>query len=88
VASAVFRVLFIAAALAVTIRVSWPQNETIWSAYETPGDVIRLGLGLIACLWIAFQIFTHPKDAHACWTWLYLGAVAIPFALIIAFAIW
>jgi hypothetical protein len=84
----VLRALFISILLAVTIRVSSPQNETIWSAYETPGDLIRVALGLAACLWILFHLIKSPKDAEAHRTWIYLGLVAVPFALICAIAIW
>ncbi len=38
----ILRALFIGALLVVVARVSTPQNESIWSAYETPGDLIRL----------------------------------------------
>ncbi len=84
----VLRALFIGILIAVTLRVSSPQTETIWSAYETPADLIRVALGLAACLWILFHLFEMPKDAAAHRTWVYLGLVAVPFALICAIAIW
>ena len=82
------RALFIAALLVVTVRVSSPQSETIWSAYETPGDLIRLALGLLVCVWIVVQMFMVPKDPEGYRTWLYLGLVAVPFAIICAIAVW
>lgn len=70
-------------------RVSQPQNETIWTSYETPGDLIRLWLGIGACLWLVWQLFEGgPKDAHGYRTWLYLGLTALPFSLICLIAIW
>ena len=39
------RAVFLVALVVVAIRVSAPQSETVWSAYETPGDLIRLVLG-------------------------------------------
>jgi hypothetical protein len=39
----ILRALFIGALVVVTVRVSSPQSETIWSVYETPGDLIRDG---------------------------------------------
>jgi len=84
----VLRALFIAALLVVTVRVSSPQSETIWSAYETPGDLIRLALGLLVCVWIVVQMFMVPKDPEGYRTWLYLGLVAVPFAIICAIAVW
>jgi len=88
IAGLVLRALFMGILLVVIAHVSSPQSETIWSAYETPGDLIRLALGLIACLWILFHFFKLPKDVTAHRTWFYLGLVAVPFALICAIAIW
>lgn len=87
-AGTVLRIAFIALLLVVTVRVSLPQSETIWTAYDTPGDLVRLVLGFTACLWIAFQLFVGPKDAHSHRTWLYIGAAALPLAGICAIAIW
>ena len=88
VASTVFRALFIACLLVITLRVSMPQNETIWTAYDTPGDVVRMALGLAVCVWLLVQLVTAPKDAHHYRTWLYLGLVAVPFAVICLIAVW
>ena len=82
------RALFIGALVVVTVRVSSPQSETIWSAYETPGDLIRLALGALVCVWIVVQMFMVPKDPEGYRTWLYLGLVAVPFAIICAIAVW
>jgi TRAP-type C4-dicarboxylate transport system permease small subunit len=84
----VLRALFIAVLLVVTVRVSAPQSESVWSAYETPGDLIRLALGFAVGLWILFHLFMLPKDADGYRTWVYLGLVAAPFALALAFAVW
>jgi hypothetical protein len=84
----VLRILLISILLVLTIRVSSPQNETIWSAYETPGDLIRVILGSVACLWIVFHLFMLPKDPEAYRTWVYLGLAAVPFALICLMAVW
>jgi hypothetical protein len=82
------RAIFIAILLALTVRVSSPQIESIWSAYETPGDLIRLALGLAVFLWILFHLFMPPKDAEAYRTWLYLGLIVAPFVLVVAIAVW
>ena len=84
----ILRVLLIGILLVLTIRVSSPQNETIWSAYETPGDLVRVILGLVFCLWIVVHLFMLPKDPGAYRTWVYLGLVAVPFALICLMAVW
>src|SRR5690349_172039 len=83
IAGTVVRTIFIVALLLVTLRVSMPQSETIWTVYETPGDLIRLALGLAVCIWVVSQLFVVPKDARAYRTWLYLGLAALPFALIL-----
>ncbi|MDR3421826.1 MAG: hypothetical protein P4L80_11385 [Xanthobacteraceae bacterium] len=88
IAGTTLRVVFIACLLLITLRVSMPQSATIWTAYDTPGDLIRLALGFVVCLWIAAQLFAVPKDAQAHRTWLYLGLSAVPFALICALAVW
>jgi hypothetical protein len=88
IAGLVLRAIFIAALLVVTVRVSSPQSETIWSAYETPGDLIRLALGLLVCVWVVFQMFIPPKDPEEDRTWLYLGLIAVPFGIICAIAVW
>jgi hypothetical protein len=88
IAGLVLRALFILILIAVTAHVALPQNETIWSAYETPGDLIRVGLGLSVCLWLGVHVFILPKDAEAYRTWLYLGIAVLPLAIICAFAIW
>jgi len=74
--------------LALTVRVSLPQSETIWTAYETPADLIRFMLGLALCLWLGVQLFHGPTDAQGYRTWLYLGLAAVPFAIICLVAVW
>jgi hypothetical protein len=88
VAGSVLRTIFILALLVVIVLVSMPQNETIWTAYETPADLVRMALGFAVCCWIAVQLFIMPKDAQALRTWLYLGLVGVPFALLCAAALW
>ena len=82
------RSVFIIALGVLMFRVALPQNETIATAYDTPGDLLRLVLGLAACAWLLVQLFQTPRDAAACRTWFYLGLAAVPFALICLFATW
>jgi hypothetical protein len=88
IAGMILRALFIAILIAVTLRVASPQSERIWSVYETPGDLIRLALGLSVCLWLAVHVFILPKDAEAYRTWLYLGVAVLPLAVLCAIVIW
>ncbi len=88
IAGAALRVVFIACLLLITIRVSMPQNETIWTAYDTPGDLVRIILGFAVCIWIAVQLFRAPRDPQAYRTWVYLGLFVVPFALVCLFAVW
>ena len=84
----VLRSLAIGVLLVLTWRVSSPQSETIWTAYETPGDLVRLVLGAGVCLWLLMHLFILPKDASAYRTWLYLGLIIVPLGLILIIAIW
>ena len=88
IAAVVLRTLFIVLLLVLTLRVSLPQNETIWTAYDTPADLVRLILGVAVCAWLVYQLFLVPKDADSSRTWFYLGLVAVPFALIVLFVAW
>ena len=82
------RLVFIACLLAITLLVAMPQNESIWTVYDTPGDVVRLALGFAVCIWVALQLFWAPNDAQSYRTWVYFGLAAVPFSLICLFAIW
>jgi hypothetical protein len=82
------RVLFIGCLLVLTVRVSLPQNETIWTAYDTLGDLMRLVLGFVVCIWIVIQLFRPPKDAHGYRMWSYFGLIGVPFAVVCLIAIW
>ena len=63
IAAIALRSIFGCALVAVVIRVSLPQNESIWSVYDTPADLVRVALGFLVCLWIVFHLFMLPKDA-------------------------
>ena len=84
----VLRALFIGALVAVTARISSPQSESILTVYKTPGDLIRLALGIAGCLWMVIQLFMLPEDEEGYRIWLYLGPVVVPLALAVAIAIW
>jgi hypothetical protein len=84
----ILRVAFIACLLVLTVRVAMPQNETLWTVYDTPGDVVRLALGFAVCVWVAIQLFRPPKDAHGYRMWTWFGLIGVPFAIICLIAIW
>lgn len=88
IAAIVLRTLFLATLALITFRVSLPQNETIWTAYDTPSDVVRMVLGLAVAAWLIFQLFKGPRDQEGYRTWFYLGLVAVPFSLVCLFAAW
>lgn len=88
ITATLLRTLFICALLALSIRVSLPQSETIWTAYETPADLIRFLLGVALCLWLGSLFFNGPRDAQGYRTWLYIGAAGVPFAVICLIAVW
>jgi hypothetical protein len=41
--------LFFGALVAVTVRLSSPQSETIWTVYETPGDQVSERSHIFMC---------------------------------------
>jgi len=84
----VLRALFLAVLALITFRVSLPQNETIWTAYDTPSDVVRMVLGFAVAAWLVFQLFKGPRDQEGYRTWFYLGLVAVPFSVICLIAAW
>jgi len=84
----IFRTLFIVVLVVMTVRVATPQMETVWTSYETPADLLRIVLGALVCIWLAFHVFKVPKDPGVFRTWLYLGPVLIPLALLCAAVIW
>lgn len=88
VAAILLRTSFIGILLVMVALVSAPQNETLWTVYDTTGDLVRLILGILVCVWLVFQLFHGPRDAKSYRTWLYLGLVAVPFALICLWAVW
>ena len=88
IAGIVLRALFIGILIVVTARVASPQTERFWSAYETPGDLVRITLGLSVCLWLAVHVFILPKDAEAFRTWFFLGLAILPLALLCAIVVW
>jgi hypothetical protein len=87
-AAIILRAAFIGLLMVLILRVSQPQSETVWSAYETTGDLVRLALGLGACLWMGIQAFSFPKDADAYRIWLYLGLVGVPAAMLLVAITW
>jgi TRAP-type C4-dicarboxylate transport system permease small subunit len=84
----ILRAVFIGAVVAITVRVSSPQSETLSSVYETPEDLVRLALGFAVCLWIVLHLFTLPRTAEGYRTWVYLGLVVAPVACAAAILIW
>jgi hypothetical protein len=82
------RTVFFGALIAITVRLSSPQSETIWNVYETPGDLIRLALGFAVCLWIVIHFFMFPKKTDIYRGWVYLGLVVAPVTCAAAILIW
>jgi hypothetical protein len=83
-----FRTLFLLVLTVMTARVASPQIEHFRSVYETPGDLIRVLLGLGVCTWFVVNLFILPKDAGAYRTWMYLGVAVLPLSVLCAFVVW
>ena len=84
----VFRAAFLIGLIIVTLRVALPQSETIWTIYDEPGDVVRFGLGLGVCVWIAVHLFKLPKESQAFQTWFNFGLAGVPFIILCAAFLW
>lgn len=87
-AGLIVRTLFIGILIVVTLRVASPQVEHIWSLYETPSDVVRVGLGGVVCLWLGVHLFIVPNDQGGYRTWARLGIIILPLALLCAYVVW
>ncbi len=83
-----FRTLFLLVLTVMTARVASPQIEHLRSVYETPGDLIRVLLGLGVCTWFVVNLFILPQDAGAYRIWMYLGAAVLPLSVLCAFVVW
>jgi hypothetical protein len=82
------RTLFLIVLTVLTARVASPQIERLTSLYETPGDLIRVLMGLGVCAWFIVNLFILPKDAGAYRTWMYLGIAILPLSVLCAFVVW
>lgn len=87
-AGVMVRTIFLIIMTVITARVASPQVETLRSVLETPSDLLRVGLGFTACLWLVANVFILPKDIGAYRTWLYLGPAVLPLSLLCAFVAW
>jgi hypothetical protein len=82
------RTLFLIVLTILTARVASPQMERLSSLYETPGDLVRVLMGLVVCSWFIVHLFILPKDAGAYRTWMYLGIAILPLSVLCAFVVW
>jgi hypothetical protein len=82
------RTIFLLVLTILTARVASPQIERLTSLHETPGDLIRVLMGLGVCSWFIVHLFILPKDAGAYRTWMYLGLAVLPLSVLCAFVVW
>lgn len=87
-AGLIVRSLFILVLAVLTARVASPQIETLSTLLDTPGDLVRVVLGLAVCIWCVVNLFILPKDVEAYRTWLYLGFAVLPLSLLCAVVVW
>ena len=88
IAGIAVRTLFLIVLTLITARVASPQMEHLTSIYETPGDLIRVLMGVGVCSWFIVNLFILPRDPGAYRTWMYLGIAILPLSVLCAFAIW
>ena len=82
------RTIFLIVLIALTARVASPQMEHLSSLYETPGDLIRVMMGVAVCAWFIVNVFKLPKDGGAYRTWIYMGIALLPLAALCAYVVW
>ena len=82
------RTIFLLVLTVLTARVASPQIERLSSVYETPGDLVRVLMGVGVCAWFIVNLFILPKDVGAYRTWMYLGLVLLPLSVLCAFVVW
>ena len=82
------RTIFLLVLVVLTARVASPQMERLSTIYETPGDLIRVLLGVAVCAWFIVNVFRLPKDGGAYRTWLYMGIALLPLAALCAYVVW
>ena len=82
------RTIFLIVLTVLTARVASPQIERLSSVYETPGDLIRVLMGVGVCALFIVNLFILPKDAGAYRTWMYLGIAVLPLSVLCAFVLW
>lgn len=87
-AGVLVRTLFLLILTVLTARVASPQVERLSTIYETPGDLVRVLVGVGVCAWFVVNLFILPKDAGAYRTWMYLGIVIIPLSILCAVVVW
>jgi hypothetical protein len=88
ISGALLRVVFIVALIIGIGRVSVPQSASFLTLFDTPADLIRVVLGLVACIWTAIQVVAVPRDPNAFRTWFYIGLGAVPFLIICIIGTW
>lgn len=84
----VLRTLFLCALFVLVARVSSPQHLGSTWLDMRPGDLIRATLGVAVCGWVFIHMFVLPKDAGAYRTWVYLGAILTPLAVLCGVVVW
>jgi hypothetical protein len=82
------RTIFLIVLIVLTARVASPQMERLSSLYETPGDLIRVLMGVAVCAWFIVNMFKLPKDGGAYRTWMYMGIALLPLAALCAWVVW
>lgn len=88
VGGVVVRTIFLLVLIVLTARVASPQMERLSTIYETPGDLIRVLMGVAVCAWFIVNVFKLPKDGGAYRTWMYMGIALLPLAALCAYVVW
>jgi hypothetical protein len=82
------RTVFLLVLIILTARVASPQMERLATIYETPGDLVRVLMGVAVCALFVVNVFRLPKDGGAYRTWMYMGLALLPLAALCAYVVW
>jgi predicted membrane-bound dolichyl-phosphate-mannose-protein mannosyltransferase len=86
VTGVVFRSVFLIALMLITVRISLPQTLNAGTlAHFSLADFARSAIGIVVCIFVAFQLFRRPIDDQGYKAWSFIGlALAAVLGLVVA----
>jgi len=80
----IVRSLFLIVLIGTTALISLPVSITEKTlARFSPADFVRVGLGVVVCLFVAIEIFRRPKDDEGYRVWAFIGLIAAALLMVV-----